>query len=156
ASAASSFYAVDRVCSFLQDWKKDYEPDSLVLADRYTTSNPIYQMTKLPREEWDAYLAWVEDYEYDKLGLPRPDQVLFLDMPVHISQSMMSRRYEGDEEKKDVHERNVQFLNDCREAALYTAQRWGWDVVRCWEGESPRSIEAIAAEIRALVPETKQ
>ena len=69
---------------------------------------------------------------------------------------MMSRRYEGDEEKKDVHARNVQFLNDCREAALYTAQRWGWDVVRCWEGESPRSIEAIAADIRALVPETKQ
>lgn len=154
AYAASSFYAVDRVCSFLQDWKKDYESDALVLADRYTTSNPIYQMTKLPREEWDSYLSWVEDYEYDKLGLPRPDQVLFLDMPVHISQNMMSRRYEGDEAKKDVHERNVQFLNDCREAALYTAQRWGWDVVRCWEGESPRSIEAIAADICALVPET--
>lgn len=57
AYATSSFYAVDRVASFLLDWKKDYDAGSLILADRYTTSNPIYQMTKLPKEEWDAYLA---------------------------------------------------------------------------------------------------
>ena len=154
AYAASSFYAVDRVASFLLDWKRDYSSDTLVLADRYTTSNPIYQMTKLPESEWESYLFWVEDYEYDKLGLPRPDQVLFLDMPVEISQAMMTRRYDGDEGKKDVHESNVQFLNDCRKAALFTAERWGWDVIRCWDGNAPRSIDAIAEEIRALVPET--
>jgi dTMP kinase len=149
AYAASSFYAVDRVASFLLDWKKDYEAGSLILADRYTTSNPIYQMTKLPREEWDDYLTWADDYEFGKLGLPRPDRVIFLDMPVEVSQKMMSRRYEGDEAKKDVHERNVQFLNACREAALYTAERWNWSVVRCWEGEEPRTIDAIAADVYA-------
>lgn len=149
AYAASSFYAVDRVASFLLDWKKDYEAGSLILADRYTTSNPIYQMTKLPREEWDDYLTWADDYEFGKLGLPRPDRVIFLDMPVEVSQKMMSRRYEGDEAKKDVHERNVQFLNACREAALYTAERWNWSVVRCWEGDEPRTIDAIAADVYA-------
>lgn len=149
AYAASSFYAVDRVASFLLDWKKDYEAGSLILADRYTTSNPIYQMTKLPREEWDDYLTWADDYEFGKLGLPRPDRVIFLDMPVEVSQKMMSRRYEGDEAKKDVHERNVQFLNACREAALYTAERWNWSVVRCWEGEEPRTIDSIAADVYA-------
>lgn len=149
AYAASSFYAVDRVASFLLDWKKDYDAGSLILADRYTTSNPIYQMTKLPREEWDGFLAWADDYEFGKLGLPRPDRVIFLDMPVEVSQKMMSRRYEGDEAKKDVHERNVQFLNACREAALYTAERWNWSVVRCWEGEEPRTIDAIAADVYA-------
>ncbi len=150
AYATSSFYAVDRVASFLLDWKKDYDAGSLILADRYTTSNPIYQMTKLPREEWDAYLDWVADYEYGKLNLPRPEQVIFLDMPVEVSQKMMSRRYEGDESKKDVHESNVKFLNDCREAALYTAERWNWSVVRCAEGGEPRTIEAIAADVFAL------
>lgn len=149
AYAASSFYAVDRVASFLLDWKKDYDAGSLILADRYTTSNPIYQMTKLPREEWDGFLAWADDYEFGKLELPRPDRVIFLDMPVEVSQKMMSRRYEGDEAKKDVHERNVQFLNACREAALYTAERWNWSVVRCWEGEEPRTIDAIAADVYA-------
>lgn len=149
AYATSSFYAVDRVASFLLDWKKDYDAGSLILADRYTTSNPIYQMTKLPKEEWDAYLAWVEDYEFGKLALPRPDRVIFLDMPVEVSQKMMTRRYEGDEGKKDVHESNVQFLNACREAALYTAERWNWSVIRCWEGEEPRTIDAIAADVFA-------
>lgn len=150
AYATSSFYAVDRVASFLLDWKKDYDAGSLILADRYTTSNPIYQMTKLPKAEWDAYLAWVDDYEYDKLELPRPDRVIFLDMPVEVSQKMMTRRYEGDEAKKDVHESNVQFLNACREAALYTAERWNWSVCRCSEGEEPRTIDAIAADVFAL------
>ena len=149
AYATSSFYAVDRVASFLLDWKKDYDAGSLILADRYTTSNPIYQMTKLPKEEWDAYLAWVEDYEFGKLALPRPDRVIFLDMPVEVSQKMMTRRYEGDEAKKDVHESNVQFLNACREAALYTAERWNWSVIRCWEGEEPRTIDSIAADVFA-------
>ena len=149
AYATSSFYAVDRVASFLLDWKKDYDAGSLILADRYTTSNPIYQMTKLPKEEWDAYLAWVEDYEFGKLALPRPDRVIFLDMPVEVSQKMMTRRYEGDEGKKDVHESNVQFLNACREAALYTAERWNWSVIRCWEGEEPRTIDAIATDVFA-------
>lgn len=147
AYATSSFYAVDRVASFLLDWKKDYDAGSLILADRYTTSNPIYQMTKLPKEEWDTYLAWVEDYEFGKLALPRPDRVIFLDMPVEVSQKMMTLRYEGDEGKKDVHESNVQFLNACREAALYTAERWNWSVIRCWEGEEPRTIDAIAADV---------
>lgn len=149
AYAASSFYAVDRVASFLLDWKTDYDAGSLILADRYTTSNPIYQMTKLPKAEWDAFLDWADDYEFGKLGLPRPDRVIFLDMPVEVSQKMMTRRYEGDEGKKDVHERNVQFLNACREAALYTAERWNWSVVRCWEGDEPRTIDAIAADVYA-------
>ena len=149
AYAASSFYAVDRVASFLLDWKTDYDAGSLILADRYTTSNPIYQMTKLPKAEWDVFLDWADDYEFGKLGLPRPDRVIFLDMPVEVSQKMMTRRYEGDEGKKDVHERNVQFLNACREAALYTAERWNWSVVRCWEGDEPRTIDAIAADVYA-------
>ncbi|MBR0364519.1 MAG: thymidylate kinase [Clostridia bacterium] len=149
AYAASSFYAVDRVASFLLDWKIDYDAGSLILADRYMTSNPIYQMTKLPKAEWDAFLDWADDYEFGKLGLPRPDRVIFLDMPVEVSQKMMTRRYEGDEGKKDVHERNVQFLNACREAALYTAERWNWSVVRCWEGDEPRTIDAIAADVYA-------
>ena len=149
AYAASSFYAVDRVASFLLDWKTDYDAGSLILADRYTTSNPIYQMTKLPKAEWDAFLDWADDYEFGKLGLPRPNRVIFLDMPVEVSQKMMTRRYEGDEGKKDVHERNVQFLNACREAALYTAERWNWSVVRCWEGDEPRTIDAIAADVYA-------
>ena len=153
AYAASSFYAVDRYASFSTSWKEDYEGGKLILADRYTTSNPSYQMTKLPEEEWDSYLDWLEDFEYVKLGLPRPNLVIFLDMPVEISQALMSSRYHGDESKKDVHESHVDYLKLCRKAALYTAKKQNWKIVPCSADGQARSIPEIAADVRALVNE---
>ena len=72
AYAASAFYAVDRFASFQRHWKAEYEAGKLILADRYTTSNALYQMVKLPREQWDDYLAWLRDFEYGKLEIPAP------------------------------------------------------------------------------------
>ena len=145
--AASSFYAVDRYASFQKFWKEDYEADKLIVAARYTTSNAIYQLARSPRETWDAFLDWMEDYEYEKLGLPRPDAVCFLDMPLAVSQRLMTERYDGDESKKDLHERNVMFLKTCREAALYAAKRWNWTVIPCGEGDKPFLIEAVTESL---------
>ena len=72
AYAASAFYAVDRAASYLKSWKQDYQDDVIFLCDRYATSNIIYQMAKVPPQERDAFIAWQEDFEYDRLGLPRP------------------------------------------------------------------------------------
>lgn len=143
AYAASTFYAADRYASYMRYWKNDHLNGVDILAARYTTSNCIYQMTKLPRGEWDAYLEWIADFEYVKLELPRPDSVIFLDMPIEISQRLMSDRYNGDEQKKDIHENNVRFLKQCREAALYTAERQGWEVVPCSFGGEPLDVGAI-------------
>lgn len=148
AYAASGFYAVDRYASFVTDWINDYEAGSVILSGRYTTSNAIYQMTKLPRKEWDGYLDWLWDLEYHRLGLPEPDRVLFLDMPVVVSQRLLSGRYHGDESKKDIHESNVGFLRACRESALYTAQRCGWRIITCSDGTAPLTIEEISLKIR--------
>lgn len=143
AYAASSFYAVDRYASYNTDWKAEYLSGKLIFADRYTPANAVYQMTKLPREQWDYYLSWLSDFEYEKLCVPKPDLVLFLDMPVAVSQKLMSSRYNGDESRKDVHECDVRFLNECREAALYAAERCGWKLVPCSDGEQPYSVEKI-------------
>ncbi len=151
AYAASSFYAVDRFASYKKFWQTDYEADRLILAARYTTSNAIHQMGKLPREEWDAYLQWLEDYEYGLLGLPRPDRVIFLDMPLEISQRLLSHRYEGDEAKKDIHERDLRYLQTCRESALYAAQKLNWDVVSCGENGEPLPINTISEQLISLV-----
>ena len=147
AYAASGFYASDRYASYVTDWKSDYESGSVIVSGRYTTSNAIYQMTKLPRAEWDAFLDWLTDYEYARLGLPEPDLVLFLDMPVDVSQKLLSARYNGDESRKDIHESSVAFLKSCRESALYTAERWGWRIIPCSDGISPLPIEDIALRI---------
>ena len=147
AYAASSFYAVDRYVSYRQFWEKDYKDGAFISAARYVTSNCIYQMTKLPEEKWEEYIEWLEDYEYRKLGLPRPDQVIFLDMPIEISQKLMSGRYNGDEAKKDIHEADVAYLHACRKAALFTAERCGWKLISCSDGDAPRPIDDIFADI---------
>lgn len=151
AYAASSFYAVDRYASYKRFWQEDYENGTVILAARYATSNAIHQMSKLDRSEWDAYLQWLPDYEYERLGLPAPDLVLFLDMPPEVSQSLMTSRYEGDESKKDIHERDRAYLLQCREAALYAADHDGWTVVPCAENGQARSIADITALLIAQV-----
>lgn len=147
AYAASSFYAVDRFASFKQVWGDDYLNGNVILADRYATSNAVHQMVKLPEEKWDEYLSWLEDYEYVKMGIPKPTAVIFLDMPVEVSQRLMSERYNGDEKKKDVHEADTEYLKKCRRAAFYAARKLSWTVISCTEGEKVKSIEKIADEI---------
>lgn len=153
AYAAGAFYAVDRFASYKLNWGKDYENGTLILADRYATSNSIYQMEKIDESKWDEYLEWSADFEYEKIGIPKPDVVIYLDMPVEISQRLMTRRYDGNENKKDVHEANVSFLEKCRKSALYTAKKQGWNVIPCSDGVNPLPIDEIHKKIVDIVKE---
>lgn len=147
AYAASAFYAVDRVASYMQFWKKDYADGSVILSDRYATSNIIYQMSKLPENEWDSFIEWQADFEYKKLGIPQPDKVIYLDVAPEVSQKLMEKRYNGDNSKKDLHEKNLNFLLECRKSAIYAAQKCGWTVIDCCENGEIKAIEKIAKEI---------
>ena len=149
--AASVLYAADRFASYTEKWGADYRAGKLIFADRYTPANALYQMTKLDKSEWDSFLEWLFDFEYEKIGIPAPDKVIFLDMPVEVSQRLMTSRYGGDETKKDVHEANVEFLNACREAALYAAEKYGWSVVNCAENGEPLPIEVINDEVYKIL-----
>ncbi len=155
AYATSLFYAVDRFASYQRYWRQDYETGTVILAGRYVTSNIIHQMSKLPRSEWDQFLPWLSELEYEKVRIPKPDKVLFLDMPAVAAQKLLSARYQGDESKKDVHERDAAYLAQCRAAAAYAIDRCGWTVIPCAEGENPRSIGEITTdllqEIRAVL-----
>lgn len=136
AYAASAFYAVDRYASYKAKWKDAYEREAWIVADRYTTSNAVHQASKLEGGERERYLDWLYDFEFEKLGLPRPDAVIYLDVDPQVSQKLMSGRYNGDDSKKDIHEADVKYLEHCREAALFAAKRLGWTVVSpCENGE---------------------
>lgn len=154
AYAASSFYAVDRYAAYKKHWEADYLGGVNILADRYTTSNAVYQMTKLPKKEWDSYLEWLEDYEYRLLELPSPDKVIYLDMSPQVSQKLMSGRYSGDESRKDIHEVNISFQEQCRRSALYSSERLGWNVISCSDGEMPCGIDEISDKIWNAVRES--
>lgn len=154
AYAASAFFAVDRYASYRKYWKPALDSGEVVLADRYTTSNMVYQLSKLPRQEWDAFLTWVEDFEYGKLGLPAPDLTLYLDMPPELSEKLLEKRYQGDEGKKDIHERDEAYLHVCRESAYYAARRLGWRMISCSEGNNPKTVEEIHREILGCLEES--
>ncbi len=147
AYAASAFYAVDRFASFKRDWGKFYADGGIIVADRYTTSNAVHQCSKLPREQWDGFLAWLFDFEYCLLGIPTPDAVIYLNVDPAVSQRLMTGRYRGDESKKDIHEGNLSYLQRSREAAAYCSRKLGWREIACCENGEMRNISAIGEEI---------
>ena len=147
AYAASSFYAVDRYAGMKQDWGPFYEAGGILIADRYTTSNAVHQCCKLPRDKWDEYLDWLFRYEYDLLGLPAPDAVVYLRLGIETSQQLMSGRYHGDEKKKDIHESNTDYLEHAHLAADYCAKKYAWRTVECAAGGALRGIDEIGEDV---------
>ena len=151
AYAASVFYAADRFASWKTDWGTFYENGGIVIADRYTTSNAIHQCSKLPEDQWDAYLNWLFDFEYNLLGIPAPNRVIYLRGDNEISQKLMTGRYLGDESKKDIHEKNAAYMERSRKAAEYCRDRLGWVTVECVRSGEMRGIEDIHTEILHLI-----
>ena len=148
AYAASSFYAVDRFASYAKDWKEFYEkPDSVIIATRYTSSNEIHQLAKLERDEWDGFVRWAEDFEYEKLGIPRPDMVLYLDMRYDIAMSLVTGRSEKTGQKKDIHELDKAYMERCHKAAAYAVGKLGWENIVCYQENEPLPQDEIAVKI---------
>ncbi len=154
AYAASSFYAVDRYASFKADWQAHFEAGGVLVADRYTTSNAIHQCVKLPEDEWDNFVDWLWDFEYGKLGLPQPGLVLFLDVEPAVSRKLLAAREKRDvKATRDIHEEDGEYLERCRKAALWCAEKFGWKSVKCTEGDAMRPAGDIAAEILKIAGE---
>lgn len=153
AYAASSFYAVDRYASWKTGWGDYYRQGGLVLANRYTTANAIHQCAKLPAKNRQDFLYWMLDYEYNKLGLPKPDLVIFLDVEPTVSRELMEQRYAGDESKKDIHERDISYQQASRETALWCAEQLGWHTINCVGNGHIRSPQAIAKQVYTIFKE---
>lgn len=149
--AASAFYAVDRYASLKKVWGEYYSQGGLILTDRYTTSNAVHQGAKCAPQERPAFLGWLDDFEHDKLGLPRPDLVLYLDMPTERAVELLRHREAATHTKADIHELDTGYLAACRDSALQAAQLLGWKVIPCVNAQGEvRSVEEIHEEIWSL------
>ncbi|MEF9984269.1 MAG: deoxynucleoside kinase [Oscillospiraceae bacterium] len=149
--AASTFYAVDRYISYKNNWEMPYLNGEIIVSDRYTTSNIVHQMVLLPQSEWEEYINWLEDYEYIKMGLPKPDLVIYLDMHPKISQKLMEKRYNGDNSKKDILESNYSYMESCRNSALFAAENLNWQIIPCFKEENPLSLDEIQSKIQSTL-----
>lgn len=147
AYAASAFYSVDRYASYRKVWGKWYEEGGLVVSDRYTTSNAVHQASKEPEDKREDFLNWLYDFEYGKLGLPRPDLVIYLDVPTDFTEKMLRHRESETNTHADIHEQDMQYLATCRRMGRAAAEHYGWTVIRCVRDEAMRSMEDIHEEI---------
>lgn len=151
AYAASTFYAVDRYASYQKVWKTYYRQGGLILSDRYTTSNAVHQASKEPPERREEFFRWLQDFEYNRLELPRPDIVIYLDVPTELTGVMLRKRENRTHTHADIHEQNMDYLRQCRAVGMDAATHYGWTVIHCARDGKMRSIEEIHQEIYALV-----
>lgn len=151
AYAASVFYAADRYASYKTSWENF---DGIIVSDRYTTSNMVHQAAKIADEtEKNQFLDWLEDLEYEKFGIPRPDKIIFLNMPVWAAEKLMANRKNKitGNEKKDIHERNEEYLKKSYDNAMYVAKKFGWTIVNCTDGDKIKSLDEIQTELKEIV-----
>lgn len=147
----NSLYAIDRKITWDSELKSEYEQGGIVLLDRYTTSSLIYQAALMDGEERKAFAHYVCDYEYEKLGIPEPDQVIFLQAPFEVVTRMREQRREYDGIANDIHERNLNFMKKVYDNAIFLADYLGWDIVECSTNNEMSSIDDIHEKVYQLV-----
>lgn len=151
----ASFYAVDRAIQFEQKLNKVYkEKDTILLLDRYLSANIIHQGGKFKTDkEMKEFFLWDYEFETKYMGIPKDDLTLVLEVPVDISQRLMTERYSGDNTKKDIHEADVEYLKLCyhsMEVACETLVKpnYNWNRISCsTDGFNIRTREDIHIEI---------
>lgn len=151
AYAASTFYAVDRYASYRKVWGEYYENGGLMLSNRYTTSNAVHQASKEPPERREEFFRWLYEFEYERLELPKPDIVIYLDVPTDLTEQMLRKREAATNTQADIHEQNMDYLRLCRTTGLHAAQYYGWTIIGCSENGKMRTIEDIHNEIFGIV-----
>ncbi len=155
---SSTFFAADRYASYKTEWEDFYKNDGIILSDRYTTSNMVHQASKMDESNRDKYLDWLFDYEFNLYKIPKPDCVIFLDVPIEFSKKLMENRknkFTG-EDKKDIHESDLKYLESSYNNALYIADKYNWKKIKCVENNNLRSIDDIHEEIYKIVIDSIQ
>lgn len=151
---ASMFYACDRGIG-LKDWIDNYNNGNTIIANRYIGSNFIHQMIKLPENEWDKFIDWCIDIEVNKFNLPYPTKTFFLKVSRNVSEGLLRKRYTVngvyDETKKDIHEKDSQYLEKCMKSAMYTSKKCNWNIIECDDGNTIYTPEEIHNKIMRLL-----
>lgn len=147
--AASAFYAVDRFASYKTAWETFYQQGGIVICDRYTTSNMVHQAVKLDGQDARIdFLDWLWDFEFNKMGLPVPDGVIFLDMPPAYSRNLLENRYsKAGFSVQDIHERDQEYLETCYRCYRQIAQKYCWYTVDCVRDGILQSVEDIHEDV---------
>ena len=150
AYAAATFYAVDRYASFKQVWKDDFFAGKHILTDRYTTSNAVHQGAKLSGSAQTDFFSWLDDFEHEKMELPRPNIVLYMDITLEVALKNVAKR-KSETGQWDIHEVGDAYLQSCLNAAQNAADFFGWHKISCVENGEMRPPHEIFRDILAVL-----
>lgn len=148
----NSIYAVDRAITWKDKLKDAYDKGNIILLDRYTTSSLIYQSALFESEnEKKSFIDYVTDYEYNKLGIKKPDKVIFLTADFDVVSNMRNKRESNDGIKNDVYERDNKLMKKIYDNAMFVSDYLEFDIVKCDLNGNLRSIEDIHNEIKSII-----
>ena len=152
----NSLYAVDRGVAWYKDLKKLYEQGNMILLDRYTTSSLIYQSALIEDlDEKKRFIDYVTDFEYHKIGIKEPDNVIFLHASFDLVTEIRNARMQNDGIINDIHERDLLFMRKVYNSAMFIADYLSWDKIKCDDGNKMRDIDDIHEDVYGLVRKRK-
>lgn len=154
---ASVLYAADRFESSgkIRQW---LENGDVVIIDRYASANQIHQGGKIKdKKERKDFLKWLEKMEFEVFKIPRPDLVIYLDVPFEVSKSWLEKKVTQRKKKylkgrRDVAEDNLLHLKASRESALMLEkENRNWTKVECCPGGVCLSPEEVHKKVYGVV-----
>jgi dTMP kinase len=150
---ASVVYAADRWESKeqIQKWIRE---GYAVVMDRYISSNQIHQGGKIANvKKRKAFIEWLAEMEYKVFKIPAPDLTIYLSLPIEMVLKLIKdRNYKGTRaylgSKKDVHEKDKNFLKNSIKSALWLAKtQKNWAKIECMEKGKLKSFPSIHEEV---------
>ncbi|MFA6525037.1 MAG: thymidylate kinase [Patescibacteria group bacterium] len=151
---ASLFYAMDRY-SASKDLRRSLNEGKIVIANRYVSSNMGHQGGKIKDvKDREKYFAWLDNMEYNQLGIPRPDATIILYVPAKIAQGLVGKK-EAREYLKgkthDIHEEDLNHLENAEKTYMEAAEKYGFHIVNCVENDELLSREVIHEKVWEVV-----
>ena len=144
---ASKLYTMDREESlpYLQDLIAN---NDVVIFDRYVESNLLHQGGKFKTDKERVEFAdWLYGLEYEDVGLPKPDQIVYLDLPFCLSRKRAALRSANGGSKLDAVEKDPNYIKQGHEAGLFYAKHFGWHIVEGFKGGRELTVEEVHKQV---------
>ena len=150
----SIFYALDRYDKSFEV-KKWLKEGKIVVANRYVSANMGHQTGKIKsKKDRDKFLEWVTHLEFDIFGIPKPDKVILLYMPPAVGQKLVDQKSAREYirgKKRDIHEADLNHLQNAADAYKYVAEKFKWDVIKCANDDKIFSREEIHEKLWKII-----
>jgi len=148
----NNLYANDRAITWHTFLKDSYNQGNILLFDRYTTSSLIYQSALIDNiEEKKKFIDYVSDFEYNKLGIKKPDKIIFLTAPFDLVTNLRKQRPDNEGIINDIHESDLEFMKKVYDNALFVADYLSWEKIECSDNGKMQDINTIHEKIYKLV-----